>query len=193
MLHNDWGLARILADGRFGEEMPDERFGMPLLALLKQFPGAKVILAHLGVGKWTTLSVEHLQLIGRILDDPDYAHVSFDISWNEVARHLQATPEITDAFIELVRRHPTRIVFGSDAVKPESNPQYYRHAHDMEPIFRGSATRSGMDAFHNVRHDNLERLLAAARDGRAALGVRAADVGRVGRVPAQAWTPTGRR
>jgi len=163
VLHNDWGLARILADGRFGEHVPDERFGMPLLAVLKQYPRAKVILAHLGVGKWTTLSVEHLELIGRILDDPDYAHVSFDISWNEVARHLQATPEITEAFLQLVRRHPTRIVFGSDAVKPESLPQYYRHAHDMERIFQRIRDEIGLDAYHNVRHDNLERLLAAAR------------------------------
>ncbi len=163
VLHNDWGLARILADGQFGEEVPDERYGMPLLALLKQFPGAKVILAHLGVGKWTTLSVEHLRLIDRILGDPDYRHVSFDISWNEVARHLQATPEITDEFLRLVRRHPTRIVFGSDAVKSESNEQYFRHAHDLEPIFRRIRAEVGLVAFHNVRHDNLERLLEAAQ------------------------------
>ncbi|MGH8918768.1 MAG: hypothetical protein ACRD0H_10625, partial [Actinomycetes bacterium] len=163
MLHNDWGLARILADGRFGLGAPDERYGVQLLAQLKQYPQARVVLAHLGAGKWTSTPVEHLRLIEKILADPAYDHVSFDISWNEVARHLQAEPEITDAFLDLVRAHSTRILFGSDAVKPVSNAQYFRHAHDLEPIFDRILDEIGPDAYHNVRHDNLERLLAVAR------------------------------
>ncbi len=163
VLHNDFGLARILADGRFGEETPDEQFGMPLLALLKKYPGARVILAHLGVGKWTTLPEEHLKLIETILKSPDYAHVSFDISWNEVARHLQATPEITAMFVDLAVTYKTRFVFGSDAVKPESLMQYDRHVHDLEPIFAALSERD-RDAYHRIRHDNLETLLAESRE-----------------------------
>src|SRR5690606_34503468 len=40
VIHNDFGLARILEDFRYAAERPDGRFGMPLLSLLKQYPGA---------------------------------------------------------------------------------------------------------------------------------------------------------
>ncbi|MGH8965575.1 MAG: hypothetical protein ACRDXB_09650, partial [Actinomycetes bacterium] len=164
VLHNDFGLARILGDARYTEAVPDEQHGMPLLALLREYPKANVVIAHLGVGKWTTLSVEHLRLIGDILRDPAYAHVNFDISWNEVARHLQATEEITDAFIDLVAEFPDRFIFGSDAVKPESAAQYFRHHHDLERIFVLIRERVGEDALAGVRYANLERLLATARE-----------------------------
>src|SRR5690606_34381743 len=50
VIHNDFGLAPVLGDGRMGEAVPDERYGMPLLGLLAQYPRAKVTVAHLGVG-----------------------------------------------------------------------------------------------------------------------------------------------
>jgi hypothetical protein len=163
VLHNDFGLARILANARFTEATPDERFGMPLLNLLAGHPQAKIVIAHLGVGKWTRLSVQHLDLIGEILGYPRYDHVNFDISWNDVARHLLADPAITDRFIQLVRDHQGRFDFGSDGVFPASNGQYFRHAHDMEPIFVRIRDEIGHDAYHDVRHSNLERWLAAAK------------------------------
>ncbi|MBO0809989.1 MAG: hypothetical protein J2P32_16965, partial [Actinobacteria bacterium] len=146
VLHNDFGLARITGNGRFADVTPDERFGAPLLALLAEYGPestsrpvadgyrpAKIILAHLGIGKFTTLSVQHLELIDEILSNPRFDHVSFDISWNEVTRHLLADQDILDKFIELVRKDANgeygvkgRFIFGSDAVKPESNAQYFR-------------------------------------------------------------------
>ena len=101
VLHNDFGLARVTGTGRFADVAPDERFGSPLLALLAEYgplPNggmrrsrpAKIVLAHLGVGKFTNLTVEHLDLLDTILADPRYAHIDFDISWNEVTRQLLA-------------------------------------------------------------------------------------------------------
>ncbi|WP_433275595.1 DUF4781 domain-containing protein [Pseudonocardia xinjiangensis] len=162
VLHNDFGLARILANARVGETTPDERFGMPLLNLLAEYPTAKIVLAHLGVGKYTRMSVEHLDVIDEILSNPRYSHISFDISWNDVARHLLADKAITDRFIQLVRDHPDRLIYGSDGVFPASVAQNSRHAHDMEPIFVRIRDEVGHDAFHDVRHANLERRLAAA-------------------------------
>ena len=43
----------------------------------------------------------------RALDDPELAHVSIDISWDEVAKYLVATPETTQAAADLINRHPT--------------------------------------------------------------------------------------
>ena len=179
VLHNDFGLARVAGDGRFADVTPDERFGAPLLALLAEYPDAKIILAHLGVGKFTTMSVGHLELIDEILSNRRFDHVSFDISWNEVTRHLLAvepdgsTP-ILDKFIELVRKDDNggygirgRFIFGSDAVKPESNGQYFRQHHDLEPIFQRILDEVGRRAYENVRYRVLEtRLADAQRDVR---------------------------
>jgi hypothetical protein len=169
VLHNDFGLARVAGDGRFAPGAPDERFGAPLLNLIAEYPRAKLIVAHLGVGKWTTLTVEHLELIRSVLEDPRYAHVSFDYSWNDVARHLMASAEVTDAFIELVRDHHDRLIFGSDGIKAESPAQYHRTAHDLDLIFRRiraeiDAGRMDPRAIRNIRHANLERRLAEARE-----------------------------
>ncbi|HEX2300689.1 MAG TPA: hypothetical protein VHH34_19660, partial [Pseudonocardiaceae bacterium] len=163
VLHNDFGLARILEDFRYGPERPDGRYGMPLLSLLQQYQGAKVIIAHMGMGKFTAPTPAYIQLWGRIFDDPGLQHVSTDISWNEVARHLRSTPEITKAFIELVRRHDDRIIQGTDGVKPESLSQYFRQSRDLKPLMDLVRAEVGVQAWSNIRHANLERLLAAAR------------------------------
>ena len=163
VIHNDFGLARILEDFRYGAERPDGRYGMPLLSLLRQYPGAKVILAHMGMGKFSSPTPEYLRLWGRVLSDPGLRHVSTDISWNEVARHLQATKAITDEFVDLVRRHPDRFVYGTDAVKPESLAQYFRQAHDFDPVFTRIRDEVGEEALANLRHATLERLLRDAR------------------------------
>jgi hypothetical protein len=163
VLHNDFGLARILEDFRYAAERPDGRYGTPLLALLREYPGAKVIYAHMGMGKFTTPTPGYVRLWSQILDYPGLRHVSIDISWNEVARHLRANREITDAFVELARRHHDRIIYGTDAVKPESLAQYFRQAYDLDPVLRRIRAEVGEVAWHNIRHANLERLLAAAR------------------------------
>ena len=163
VIHNDFGLARILEDFRYGAERPDGRYGMPLLSLLREYPGAKVIWAHMGMGKFTEPTPAYIRLWNDILGDPGLAHVSTDISWNEVARHLRSSREITDAFVELARRFPDRIVYGTDAVKPESLAQLFRPAHDLDPVLERIRAEVGVQAWSNIRHANLERLLAAAR------------------------------
>ncbi|GAA1269251.1 hypothetical protein GCM10009609_35470 [Pseudonocardia aurantiaca] len=163
VVHNDFGLARILEDFRYGAERPDGRYGMPLLSLLRQYPGAKVILAHMGMGKFTDPTPGYVRMWRRILSDPGLRHVSTDISWNEVARHLRSTREITDAFIDLVRHHSDRIIYGTDSVKPESLAQYFRQIYDLDPVLDRVRNEVGVRAWSNIRHANLERLLAAAR------------------------------
>ncbi|WP_343947234.1 trypsin-like peptidase domain-containing protein, partial [Pseudonocardia zijingensis] len=62
-----------------------------------------------------------------------------------------------------MRLHPDRFIFGSDAVKPESNAQYFRHHHDLEPIFMRIRDEVGADALANVRYRVLEMRLADAQ------------------------------
>ena len=44
--------------------------------------------------------------------------MNIDISWDEVAKYVVATPESTRATAELINRHPDRFLFGSDVVAP---------------------------------------------------------------------------
>ena len=70
---------------------------------------------------------------------------------------------ISDAFVELARKHHDRLIFGTDAVKPESLSQYFRQAYDLDPLLDRVRDEVGVQAWSNIRHANLERLLIAAR------------------------------
>ncbi len=171
VLHNDFGLARVLADGRFGEAVPDGRNGMPLLGLLAEHRRAKVVIAHLGMGKFTgtsaaeeAASLEYLRLWDWIFSNPQFDHVYTDDSWSEVTRRLLASEAITDAFVDLVRKHGRRIVNGSDAVKPESASEYLQYLYERAPIHGRIRDELGEDAYHDLRHGNLERLLLKAQE-----------------------------
>lgn len=68
-------------------------------------PDTTIIWAHLGLGRViqpvstpasassAKRSPEHIRLIKGMLNDPDFNHVYFDISWNETAKYVNATPE----------------------------------------------------------------------------------------------------
>ncbi len=70
-------------------------------ALLKRHPKASIIWAHVGLGRVvhpvqtsaaaTERSPAHLAIVESMLTDPALAHVSFDISWDEVAKYVVAT------------------------------------------------------------------------------------------------------
>jgi hypothetical protein len=64
-------------------------------------------------------------IVEQILADPGLRHVYFDISWDEVAKYLLATPEITRRSANLINRYPDRFLFGSDVVAPRDTTQYY--------------------------------------------------------------------
>jgi hypothetical protein len=67
-------------------------------------------------------------------------HVYFDISWDEVAKYLLATPETTRRAADLIERYSGRFLFGSDVVAPRDTIQYLRSVRDvsfaMEPSQR---------------------------------------------------------
>ena len=62
-------------------------------ALLRRHPGARIIWAHCGVGRIVRPIADHAALLEKALADPALAHVSIDISWNETAKYIVATPE----------------------------------------------------------------------------------------------------
>ena len=73
-------------------------------ALLKRHPKTTIIWAHTGLGRIVRpvqVSAEaaertpsHLQILEGMLTDQRSRHVTFDISWDEVAKYAISSPEV---------------------------------------------------------------------------------------------------
>jgi hypothetical protein len=51
-------------------------------------------------------------------------HVNFDISWNEVAKYVVASPASMQAVADVINRYPDRFLFGTDEVAPSDKEKY---------------------------------------------------------------------
>ena len=49
---------------------------------------------------------DQLAIIERGLSNPDLAHLYIDLSWDEVAKYIVASPEAIKATADLITRHP---------------------------------------------------------------------------------------
>ena len=137
-------------------------------ALLKRHPKASIIWAHMGLGRVVhpvqiSADVErspaHLGVIETMLTDPALAHVSFDISWDEVAKYVVATPEATARAAGVVNKYPDRFLFGSDTVAPAGAPPYFAVYNMYAPLWRALTP----EASQKVRLGNYERLFDEGR------------------------------
>ena len=70
-----------------------------------------------------------------------------------------ATPETTQAAAELINRHPTRFVFGTDEVAPTEQARYLKVYDMYAPLF----AKLTPGASEKVRKGNYERLFDQAR------------------------------
>ncbi|RSN33353.1 hypothetical protein DL990_15370 [Amycolatopsis sp. WAC 01416] len=158
ILHDDMGLARLRGNGMYVASPSDGRNLGPMAYLLQQenLAGAKVIWAHLGLGHWTTLTVEHIERLQWLLDTTDTA---MDISWNVLAQHAKATPEVREALIRFLIVNQDRLIFGTDTVNPQPGAHYVRHRNEMDPLFAEAARRPGGEAaVAKILHGNFARM-----------------------------------
>ncbi|MFI6302501.1 toxin glutamine deamidase domain-containing protein [Amycolatopsis thailandensis] len=158
ILHDDMGLARLRGNGTYEAGPSDGRNLGPMAYLLQQseLAGAKVIWAHLGIGHWTTLTVEHIERLQWLLDTTDTA---MDISWNVLAQHAKADPEVKEALIRFLIVNQDRLIFGTDTVNPQPGAHYVRHRNEMDPLFAEAARRPGGEAaIAKILHGNFARL-----------------------------------
>jgi hypothetical protein len=58
----------------------------------------------------------NLALLEDILADPELTPVNFDISWDEVAKYIVATPEASRSTAALIDKYPDRFLVGTDNV-----------------------------------------------------------------------------
>src|SRR5262245_1753128 len=96
LIHND-------IDMPFAKPNAKPVYLAQMKALLRRHPKTTIIWAHMGLGRVVhpvqasaeaaERSPAQLEIAEAMLADPAFDHVSFDISWDEVAKYAIATPE----------------------------------------------------------------------------------------------------
>jgi predicted TIM-barrel fold metal-dependent hydrolase len=162
ILHND-------VDMPFAKTDADPVYLTQMKALLKRHPKTSIIWAHVGLGRIVhpiRVSAEaaernptHVGIVETMLQDPSLSHVTFDISWDEVAKYAVASSEATARVSSMLNKFPDRFLFGTDTVAPASPEPYFAVFDMWAPVWKQLTP----DASLKVRKGNYERLFDAAR------------------------------
>ncbi|HEU0252472.1 MAG TPA: amidohydrolase family protein, partial [Pyrinomonadaceae bacterium] len=152
LLHND-------LDVPFAKPGTDPAYATQIKALFKRHPNATIIWAHIGVGRIIRPVKSQAAIVEEIIKDPELRNVHFDISWDEVAKYIVASPESTKNAAEIVNRYPDRFLFGTDEVAPASQENYLRVYNQYEPFWKLLTP----EASEKVRKGNYGRIFDEAR------------------------------
>jgi len=146
-------------DVPFAKPGSEPAYAQQIKALFKRHPKTTIIWAHIGVGRIIRPVKDQAAIVEDIIRDPQMSHVYFDISWDEVAKYIVATPESTKNAAAMVNQHPERFLFGTDEVAPTDQQKYLRVYNQYEPFWK----LLSKEASEKVRKGNYERLFDEAR------------------------------
>src|SRR3954447_11443755 len=155
LIHND-------IDVPFAKPTDRPAYLAELEALFKRHRRTTIIWAHLGLGRVVRPVEQQGEIVSQLLDDPQLAHLYFDISWNEVAKYLYRdadTPRTIARVAAVINRHPDRFLFGTDEVAPTTAKQYYSLYEQYAPLW----TALTPEARDKTLKGNYARLFDAAR------------------------------
>jgi predicted TIM-barrel fold metal-dependent hydrolase len=152
LIHND-------VDAPFPKEGAEPLYLAQMKSLLKRHPNVPIIWAHCGVGRVVRPVKQHTAMLESILSDPEMRNVYFDISWDEVAKYIVASPESLRITADLINRHPDHFLFGTDEVAPPNQEKYLRVYYQYEPLWNALSPQ----ASEEVRKGNYQRLFDEAR------------------------------
>ncbi len=152
ILHND-------VDMPFPKPGQDPYSVVQLAQVLGRHPRTTVIWAHCGLGRIVRPVADQIGIVKRALLNPALSHVHFDISWDETAKYLVATPEALQVAADVINRYPDRFLFGTDEVAPTDQAKYLKVYDMYAPLF----AKLTPDASEKLRKGNYERLFDAAR------------------------------
>jgi predicted TIM-barrel fold metal-dependent hydrolase len=152
IIHNDM-------DVPFAKEGSQPVYLDQMKALLRRHPNTTIIWAHTGLGRVVRPIKNHAAQLAEILSDPAFRNDYFDISWDEVAKYIVATPESTQISADLMNRYPERFLFGTDEVAPSNQQQYLGIYYKYKPLWN---LLSG-NTSEKVRKANYERIFDEAR------------------------------
>ncbi len=152
ILHND-------VDMPFPREGQDPWPALQLREVLRRHPESTIIWAHRGLGRVVHPVADQIGILERGLADPALAHVHIDISWDETAKYLVASPETTAAAAALIERYPDRFLFGTDVVAPTAIEPVVAVHEIYAPLWDALSPETSA----KVRKGNYERVFDAAR------------------------------
>lgn len=152
LIHNDM-------DVPFAKEGAQPAYLNQAKVIFKKHPNTTIIWAHTGMGRVVRPIMNHAQHVAEILADPAFNHVYFDISWDEVAKYIVASPEATKITADLIERYPDRFLFGTDEVAPPDQSQYMRVYFQYQPLW----DLLNAETSRKVRLTNYERIFDEAR------------------------------
>jgi hypothetical protein len=152
LIHND-------VDVPFPKEGADPIYLGQMMELLKRHTQGPIIWAHCGVGRIVRPINQHGVMLEKILNDPGMQNVYFDISWDEVAKYIVASPESVRIMADLINRHPDRFLFGTDEVAPSTQEKYLKIYRQYQPLWEKLTPQ----ASEKVRKGNYARLFDEAR------------------------------
>jgi hypothetical protein len=152
LIHND-------VDVPFAKPGAEPAYAAQMKALFKRHPNTTFIWAHIGVGRIIRPIKDQAAIVEEIINDPHLKNVHFDISWDEVAKYVVATPEGTRQAAAVVNRYPDRFLFGTDEVAPPDQEKYLKVYNQYEPLWKLLSA----EASEKVRKKNYERIFDEAR------------------------------
>jgi len=152
LLHND-------IDMPFPRPNQDPYPVVQLAQVLKRHPKTTVVWAHCGLGRIVRPVHDQIGMVDRGLSNAELPNLHMDISWDEVAKYLVASPESIAAAAALIERHPDRFLFGTDEVAPSDQAKYLK-VYDMYAPLLAKLTPQTRE---KLLKGNYERLFDAAR------------------------------
>lgn len=133
---------------------------MQMKELFKRHQKTKIIWAHTGLGRVVEPMGQHAENILKILKDPAFKHVHFDISWDLVAKYVVSSPEALEKTAALLEKYPDRFLFGTDEVAPDNKEKYFKVYHLYDPLWN----RLSKETAEKIKIKNHERLFDYARN-----------------------------
>ena len=167
------GLVALLhcdIDVPFGEKSPKPAYARQMYKLLKRHKDATIIWAHMGLGRIVhphTRELKnaegernpgHLEIIEYALKDKELDNLYYDISWDQVAKYIIASPESLQRTADLINKYPDRFLFGTDNVAPKAET-YYSVYEMYQPLWDILTE----EARHKILIGNYERLYDKAK------------------------------
>ena len=152
LIHNDM-------DVPFAKEGSQPVYLDQMKALFRRHPRTTIIWAHTGMGRVVRPIKNHAAQLAEILADPQFNHIYFDISWDEVAKYVVSSPEATSVAADLLNHYPDRFLFGTDEVAPSTQEQYLKVYYQYQPLWKLLDEK----AREKVCKGNYERLFDEAR------------------------------
>src|SRR5678815_5094673 len=152
LIHND-------VDVPFAKPGAAPAYAAPRTAVFKRHRISTFIWAHIGVGRIIRPVKEQTAIVEEIISDPQLRNVHFDISWDEVAKYVVATPESIKNAVAVINRNPDRFLFGTDEVAPATQEKYLSVYNQYEPLWKQLTP----EVSEKVRKRNYERIFDEAR------------------------------